>query len=159
MVGAWCFLCCWAYWLLCWIFFALVFSCMYCWVLIFDISHFYFLIYMYLEMNHGWCRDFSCKPNIYVSWSISELNVRLVPWNLFKPSSGFLANSSKAVLLVLFIFIFALNVMSVSCSLVVTYWVRANLLAPLYVMFLVFCHFPILCLGSGVVLDCVDSWV
>ena len=37
----------------------------------------------------------SCKPNIYVSWSTSEIRVRLAPWNRFKPSS----NSSKAVFL------------------------------------------------------------
>ena len=29
----------------------------------------------------------SYKPNIYVSWSISELRVRFAPWNRFKPSS------------------------------------------------------------------------
>ena len=29
----------------------------------------------------------SCKPNIYVSWSTSELRVRLAPLNRFKPSS------------------------------------------------------------------------
>ena len=29
----------------------------------------------------------SCKPNIYVSWSTSELRVRLAPSNRFKPSS------------------------------------------------------------------------
>ena len=27
-----------------------------------------------------------CKPNIYVSWTTSELRVRFVPWNGFKPS-------------------------------------------------------------------------
>ena len=28
----------------------------------------------------------SCKQNIYVPWSTSELRVRLAPWNRFKPS-------------------------------------------------------------------------
>ena len=32
-------------------------------------------------------RGLSCKPNIYVSWSTSELRVRLAPLNWFKPSS------------------------------------------------------------------------
>ena len=32
-------------------------------------------------------RGLSCKPNIYVSWSTSELRVRLAPLNRFKPSS------------------------------------------------------------------------
>ena len=37
-------------------------------------------------MRHSSMR-LSCKPNIYVSWSTSELRVRLAPWNWFKPSS------------------------------------------------------------------------
>ena len=37
-------------------------------------------------------------------------------------------------------------------------WEVADLLALLCVMFsCVFCHFPIRCPGSGVVLDCIDS--
>ena len=36
---------------------------------------------------HWLVRGLSCKPNIYVSWSTSELRVRLAPLNLFKPSS------------------------------------------------------------------------
>ena len=47
--------------------------------------------------------------------------------------------------------------MSVHCSLVVTCWERAGLLALLYVMFYCVCHFPIWYPGSGVVLDCIDS--
>ena len=47
-------------------------------------------------------------------------------------------------------------VLSVHYSLVVTCWERASLLALLYVMFS--CHFPMWCLGLGVVLDCIDSW-
>ena len=44
------------------------------------------------------------------------------------------------------------------CSLVVTCWERAYLLALLYVMFfLCFCHFPMWCPGSGVVLECIDA--
>ena len=47
----------------------------------------------------------------------------------------------------------------VSYSLVVTCWERANLLAPSNVMFsCVVCYFPIRCPGSGVILDCIDSW-
>ena len=30
---------------------------------------------------HGYVRVLSCKPNMYVSWSESELRVRLAPWN------------------------------------------------------------------------------
>ena len=32
-------------------------------------------------------RGLSCQPNIYVSWSTSELRVSLAPLNRFKPSS------------------------------------------------------------------------
>ena len=39
----------------------------------------------------------------------------------------------------------------------VTCWERANLLALLCVMCPCFCHFPMWCPGSGVVLDCIDS--
>ena len=48
--------------------------------------------------------------------------------------------------------------LSVHCSLVVTCWERAGLLALLSVVFcFVFCRFPVWCPGSGVVLDCIDS--
>ena len=44
------------------------------------------------------------------------------------------------------------TVLSVSCSLVVTCWENADLLALLYVMFsCIFGRFSIWCLGSGVV--------
>ena len=36
---------------------------------------------------HWKVRGLLCKPNIYVSWSTSELRVRLAPLNRFKPSS------------------------------------------------------------------------
>ena len=51
--------------------------------------------------------------------------------------------------------------MSVSCSLGDTCLERADVLAFLYVMFLVFCHFPIRCPESGVVHDCAvpDLWL
>ena len=42
--------------------------------------------------------------------------------------------------------------LSVHCSLVVTCWERADLLALLYVMFYYFVTFP-----CGVMLDCIDS--
>ena len=46
--------------------------------------------------------------------------------------------------------------MFVSCSREVTYWERADF-AVLYVMFLVFLSLSHRCLGSGVVLNCIDS--
>ena len=47
---------------------------------------------------------------------------------------------------------------SFHCSLVVTCWVRAGLLALLCDELLCFCHFPVWYLGSSVVLDLIDSW-
>ena len=77
---------------------------------------------MYLETRHGYVRDLSCKPNIYVPRSISELRVRLVPGNKLKPSSNYLTDYSKVVFL-LWIFLcvcLCYMVLSVSYSLVVT---------------------------------------
>ena len=45
-------------------------------------------------------------------------------------------------------------VLSVRCNIVITYWERADFLALLCVMFS--CIFG--CLGSGMVLDCIDYW-
>ena len=44
-------------------------------------------LYTTLTNMHWLVRGLSCKPNIYVSWSTSELRVRLAPLNRFKPSS------------------------------------------------------------------------
>ena len=61
----------------CWISFALVFSFIYCWVLIFACSGRWCINYL---------ADFCAKPKIYVSWSTSEFRMRLAPWNRFKLS-------------------------------------------------------------------------
>ena len=55
----------------------------------------------------------SCKPNIYVSWSTSELRVRLAPLNRFKPSSkifywAFQGGTSLWIFYVLFCLVFAM---------------------------------------------------
>ena len=50
-------------------------------------------------MVHRKVRDLSCEPNIYVSWSTSELRVRLVPLSMFKPSSILFADRSEVMLL------------------------------------------------------------
>ena len=49
------------------------------------------------------------------------------------------------------------TVLSVPCSLVVTCWERADLLALVYDVFLCFCHVQIWCSRSGVVFNCIDS--
>ena len=49
------------------------------------------------------------------------------------------------------------SVLSLSCSLLVTSWERADPLDLLYMLCsLRFCHFPIWCPVSGVVVDCND---
>ena len=80
---------------------------------------------------------------------------------VFKPSSIFLTDRSKVVFLFVYLFVICVclchTVMSVSCSLLVTCWKRADLLALLYVIYLCFCHILFQCPGSGVVFDCIDS--
>ena len=45
------------------------------------------------------------------------------------------------------------TVLSVPYSLVITCLGKIDLVCDVFV----FCHFPIWCLGSGVVIDCIDS--
>ena len=126
---------------------SLVFSWMYCWVLTFALSPFYILIRMYYEIMH--LMDISCEPNIYMSWSTTELKVRLVPLNIFKPSSIVLDHSKVELLL------WILFDICVSC---LPYWDRADLFSLLCVKFpCVFFHFSIQCPRSGLVLDCTYS--
>ena len=65
-----------------------------------------------------------------------------------------LVDASKAVLLLLSMFHVCLynTVLSVPCSLVITCWERADLLALLCVTFP-----SVLCLGLSVVFDCIES--
>ena len=143
-----------------WISFATVFSFMYWWVLIFALSPFYILIYMFWEMIHGYVRGLSCKPNIYVPWSTSKLRVRLRPWNWFKPFSILLSVprqyffcGSFALFMPCACHAFA----SVHCCLLIVWWERGLPLGSCLWFSIVFCHFPIWYPGSGVVLDCIDS--
>ena len=82
--------------------------------------------------------------NIYVSWSSSKLRVKLVPLNMLKPPVIFTDRSMAGLLLWILLVIFMLRVclcytvLSVPCSLVITCWERANLLALLFGSFLVF---------------------
>ena len=75
-----------------------------------------------------------------MSGSISELRVRLVPFNMFKPSSNIFTDSSKAVLLCGSFLLFMIHVrlsyavLSVPCSLVITCWKFADLFALLCVI-------------------------
>ena len=51
-----------------WISFALVFSFIFCSVLIFAVSPFYILIYMFSVMMHWYVMGLSWKPNIFLSF-------------------------------------------------------------------------------------------
>ena len=115
---------------------------------------------------HEKVRGLSCKPTIYVSWSTSKLRVRLAPWNRLKPSIKILTYfywRSNAVLL-----LWTICVISVSCfpcfsvcSLLPCGHLPGKwnyLLALVCDVYLCFCHFPKWYPGSGVMLDCIDSW-
>ena len=99
-------------------------------------------------------------PNIYVSWSTSELRVRLAPLNRFKPSSKIFYWPTKAVLL---LWIFYVYVLSCVCArlFICALWSPAGKGLTSWLSFVVsavslsLSHwYP----GSGVVLDCIDSW-
>ena len=89
--------------------------------------------------------------------------VGLAPWNRFKPSSKILYWFSKAVLLLCIFYVFVCLVFAMPlCAfiymcLMVTCWERADLLALVcgVLLSLSLSHwYP----GSGVVLDCIESW-
>ena len=110
---------------------------------------------------------FICAPKIclYVFWTTSELKEGLVPLNMFKPTSkNVLTDRSKALLLLWIFLVICSSCFSllyclyVLWSSVVTSWESADLLALVRNVFFCFCHFPIWCPRSGVVLDCINSW-
>ena len=91
--------------------------------------------------------------------------MRLVPLNVFKPPSDLFADRSKAVFFGLFFLIYV-SCLSLLCCLVCSLQPCDHLTGKgLALRFLVFCHFPMWCFGSGVllalgsclVLDCIDA--
>ena len=106
----------------------------------------------------------SCKPNIYVSWSTSEWRVRLAPLNRFKPSSKIFywpfQGGTSFVDLLCFCSLLCLLCLCARlfiCAL----WSPAGKGLTSWLSFVVstvslsLSHwYP----GSGVVLDCIDSW-
>ena len=102
--------------------------------------------------------------NIYVSWSTSELRVRLAPLNRFKPSSKiFFSDRSKAVLLLWIFYICSVLCLLCLCVrlFICALWSPAGKGLTSWLLFVVssvslsLSHwYP----GSGVVLDCIDSW-
>ena len=113
---------------------------------------------------HWEVRGLSCKPNIYVSWSTSELRVRLAPLNRFKPSSKIFTDRSMAVLLLWIFYVFVLSCVWYVFVRVCLYVLCGHLLGKgwpigsrlwcLTVSLSLSHWYP----GSGVVLDCIDSW-
>ena len=109
-------------------------------------------------------RDLLDEPNIYVSWSTSEIRVRLVPSNMCKPSGIFLTDRSNAVLLLCILFVICVSFFLIYClvcslqtcgHLLGKGWPLGSLVCD---VFFCFSHFTIWYLGSGVILDCIDSW-
>ena len=89
-----------------------------------------------------------------VSLSTPELRASLA---LCPPVKVFLLTVPRWSFLwtiLLFIFRVCLVFLSVHCNLVVTCWERTDLLALLYAMF----YCVMWCPGSGVVLNCIESW-
>ena len=106
---------------------------------------------------------FSCKPNIYVSWSTSELRLRLAPWNRFKPSSKifyWLFQCGTSFVEFLFFlscvcYAFVRVCLYVPCGhLLGKSWPLGSHLWCLALSLSLSYWYP----GSGVVLDCIDSW-
>ena len=91
----------------------------------------YSILFTVESLSYG----LSCKPNIYVSWSTSELRVRLAPCNSLSPPVKYFTDRFKAILLLWIFYVFFCLVFvmplcaSVYLCLVVTCWERADLLA------------------------------
>ena len=120
---------------------------MYCWVLIFALSPFYI------------SRDLSFEPDIYLSWSTSEIRVRLVRLSIwffcwpFQGSTSFV----DPFCYLCFMFIFCCLVCSQQpCDHVL--WKGYPLASLVCCVFLCFCYFPIWCSGSSNVLNYFNSW-
>ena len=120
-------------------------------------------LYLYLTQTYValvWNLSMTCEPNIYVSWSTSEIKVRLVPSNMFKHSSCFLTDGGSFVdqfCYLCFVFVFVI----LSCLFFEALWSpagkgRTSWLSVVW-YFCVLCHFPIWCPVTGVVHYCTDS--
>ena len=104
------------------------------------------------------------KPSIYVSWSKSELRVRLAQWNQFKRSSKifywpFQGGTSFVDLLCFFLswvcYAFVPVCLFVPCGHLLG---RGWLLGFRFWCLTVRLSLSHWYLGSGVVLDCIESW-
>ena len=111
-------------------------------------------------MIHRYVSDLSCKPNIYLSWSTSEIRVSLAPPNML---SIIFTERSKTVLLLLIFFVMCVSCMSCWCvcflqncgHLLRKGWHLGILVCDVSC---VFDTFPYGCPGWCVVYDCIDFW-
>ena len=166
MVGAWCFGCLSSPpGFTCWISFAPIFTFIYCWVLFFALSPCYILILYVLGVDALISQgSFIQTKYIYVSWSTSELKVRLARCkNSLSPPVKYFTDRLRWYFFcgsfIFFCLAFALPLcVSVYMCLVVTCWERADLLAPVFGCLIVSLLLSHWYLGSGLVLDCIDSW-
>ena len=75
----------------------------------------YILMCTLLEMEQRKVRKISCEQNVYLSWSTSEIRMRLGLSNMFKPSRNYLTDHSKMALLLDF-FMICVSSLSVMLS-------------------------------------------
>ena len=103
------------------------------------------------------------KLCVYVSWSISELRLGLAPWNRFKPSRKLFywpfQGSTSFVALMFFLscvcYAFVRVCLFVRCGHLLG---KDRLLGPRLWCITVSLSLSHWYPGSGVVLDCIDSW-
>ena len=81
-----------------------------------------------------------CHFPIYVSSSTSELRLRLVPLNMFKPSSIFFTHRSKTVLLLWILFVIYVPCLSLLCCLICSMKPYNHLLGRFSFVFLSLFH-------------------
>ena len=138
----------------CWISLAQFFSSMHCWVLIFALSLFCILIYMFWR----WCID---KLGVFhANQTPMCLDPRL-NWNRFKPSSKIVLLTVPRSYFFCGLFVFFVSCVfhafaSVHCCRVVTCWERADFLALVGDVYCIFVTF--LCGIPGQVLYLIVSF-
>ena len=119
---------------------------------------------MFLEMMNWQVRGLSCKPNIYMSWSTSDLRMRFAPRHQFNPSGKIILPTvprryffcgSFMLFLVCVCYAFMRVCLLLPCGhLLRKGWPLGSRIWFPIVSLLLSHRYP----GSGVVLDCIDSW-
>ena len=113
---------------------------------------------------HWYVRGLSCKPNIYVSWSTSELRVRLMLLKRLKPSRKIFywpfQDGTSFVDLLCFCSVLCLLCLCARLFICALWSPAGKGLTSLlsFVMSAVSLSLSHWYPGSGMVLDCIDSW-